>query len=79
MRVNNFDIKQKKGMEYLFCYMPPTQTRSGKINVNKTQQISVTTQVCFFCKNRATTYSTTTPSKSFYITFVDIFSEIIKP
>ena len=23
-RVNNFDIKQKKGMEYLFYYMPPT-------------------------------------------------------
>ena len=22
--VNNFDIKQKKGMEYLFYYMPPT-------------------------------------------------------
>ena len=23
-RVNNFGIEQKKGMEYLFCYMPPT-------------------------------------------------------
>ena len=22
LRVNNFDIKQKKGREYLFCYMP---------------------------------------------------------
>ena len=27
----------------------------------------------FFCKNWTTTYSIITPSKSFYITFVDIF------
>ena len=26
-RVNNFDIKQKKGMEYSFYYMPPTPNK----------------------------------------------------
>ena len=26
-RVNNFDIKQKKGMEYLFYYMSPTPNK----------------------------------------------------
>ena len=26
-RVNNFDIKQKKGMEYLFHYMPLTPNK----------------------------------------------------
>ena len=26
-RVNNFDIKQKKGLEYLFYYMPPTPNK----------------------------------------------------
>ena len=33
-----------------------------------------------FCKNWTTTYLTATPSKPFYIIFVDIFfSEIISP
>ena len=26
-RVNNFDIKQKKGIEYLFCYMASTPNK----------------------------------------------------
>ena len=26
-RMNNFDIKQKRGMEYLFYYMPPTPNK----------------------------------------------------
>ena len=26
-RVNNFDIKQKKGMKFLFFYMPPTPNK----------------------------------------------------
>ena len=26
-KVNNFDIKQKKSMEYLFYYMPPTPNK----------------------------------------------------
>ena len=74
-RVNSFDIKQK-GMEYLFYYMPlcyQHKTRSLKIKPNKTHQFSVTAQV-FFWKN-----STTAPSKSFYITVVDIFLKIINP
>ena len=29
-RVNNFDIKQKKGMEYLFYYMSPTPNKIGQ-------------------------------------------------
>ena len=49
-------------MEYLFCYMPPTPNRIGKIKGNQTQPTLVTKQV--FC-------STATPSKSFYIIFVD--------
>ena len=59
-------------MEYLFSYMELTQTGSGKIKTKKTQQISVKTQVLFL-KNWTTTYLTTTPSKSVYIMFVDIF------
>ena len=53
------------------------QTRSGKIRTNKAQQISVKTQG-FFCKEWTTTYLTTAPSKSIYIIFVDIISEIIR-
>ena len=26
-KVNNFDVKQKKGMEYLFYCMPPTSNK----------------------------------------------------
>ena len=49
-RVNNFEIKQKKGMEYLFYYMPSTPNNIWEIMTNKIQQISVKTQV-FFRKN----------------------------
>ena len=72
LRVNNFNIKQKRAWNISFIICCQHQTTSGKINANKTQQILVTTEV-FFCKNWTTTYSITTPSKSFYITFVDIF------
>ena len=44
-RVNNFEIKQKKDMEYLFYYMPPTPNNIWEIMTNKIQQISVKTQV----------------------------------
>ena len=64
-------------MEYLFYCVPSAPNNTGKIKANKTQKSSVKTQV--ICKNGTTTYSTTTPSKSFYINFVDIFSEIINP
>ena len=48
--VNNFDIKQKKGMEYLFYYMPPTP---NNIWQDKDQQNSANfgQNTSFFCKN----------------------------
>ena len=46
-RVNNFDIKQKKACYICFIICHQHQTRSGKIKANKTQQISVITQVFF--------------------------------
>ena len=46
-RVNNFDIKQKKAWNICFIICHQHQTRSGKIKTNKTQQISVKTQVFF--------------------------------
>ena len=70
-RVNNFDIKQKKARNICFIICHQHQTTSGKIKTTK-QQISVKRQV-FFRKNCTTTYLTTTPSKSFYIVFLDIF------
>ena len=42
------------------------------MKANKTQQISIKTQV-FFSKNWTIIYLITIPSKSFYIIFVDIF------
>ena len=82
---NNFDIKQKRHGIFVLLYvllffiifvLHQHQTRSGKIKANKTQQISVKTQV-FFVKSepRLQDYKTTTasPNKSFYITFLDIF------
>ena len=49
-RVNNFDIKQKKAWDICFIICHQHQTRSAKIKANKTQQISIKTQV-FFLKN----------------------------
>ena len=46
-RVNNFNIKQKKAWNICFNICHQHQTRSGKIKANKTQQISVKTQVFF--------------------------------
>ena len=46
-RVNNFEIKQKKAWNICFTICHKHQTRSGKIKANKTQQISVKTQVYF--------------------------------
>ena len=45
-RVNNFDIKQKKGMKYLFHYILPTPNKIWE-DKDKTQQTSVKTQVFF--------------------------------
>ena len=46
-RVSNFDIKQKKAWNISFIICHQHQARSGKIKANKTQQISVKTQVFF--------------------------------
>ena len=43
--LNNFNIKQKKAWNICFIICHQRQTRSGKKKDNKTQQISVTTQV----------------------------------
>ena len=47
LKVNNFDIKQKKtwNIDFIICYQH--QTRSGKVKAKKTQQMSVRTQVFF--------------------------------
>ena len=43
-RMNNFDIKKKAwNIYFIICHQH--QTISGKIKANKTQEISVTTQV----------------------------------
>ena len=41
LRVNNFDIKQKKAWNICFIICHQHQTRSGKIKANKAQQILV--------------------------------------
>ena len=69
--VNNFHIKQKKTWNICFIICYQYQTRSGKMKADKTQQILVKTH-SFFIKTELT-YLTATPSKSFYIIFVDIF------
>ena len=49
VRVNNFDIKQKKAWNICFIICHQHQTISGKIKTNKTQQISFKTP-SFFVK-----------------------------
>ena len=94
LRVNNYNIeKKKKSLNICFIICHQHHTRSGKLNPNKTQQISVTTQVSFV-KTETTTHSTTTPYillyiilllyYSFYIThfillLLIFFSEISNP
>ena len=46
-RVNNFVIKPKKAWNICFILCHKHRTRSAKIKVNKTQQISVEAQVVF--------------------------------
>ena len=45
--VNNFDIKHKKTWNICFIICHQNQTRSGKIEAKKLQQILVKTQVFF--------------------------------
>ena len=47
LRVNNFDIKQKKAWNICFILCHQHRTISGKIKTSKTQQIPVKTQVFF--------------------------------
>ena len=44
-RENNFDIKQKMAWNIYFIIFHQHRTRSGNIKANKTQQISVKTQL----------------------------------
>ena len=64
-------LNKKEVWNICFIICHQHQTRCWKIKTNKTLQISVKTS--FFCKNWTSTYLTKTPSKSFYIIFVDIF------
>ena len=61
-------------MEYLFYCMSSTPNKIWEDNLYLTIHSKFRSQnKFFFFKNLNTTYSSTTPSKSFYITFVDIF------
>ena len=44
LRMNNFDIKQKRPWTICFIICHKLQGRSGKTKANKTQQMSVKTQ-----------------------------------
>ena len=77
-RVNNFDNKQKRDGIFILSYA--TSTKNDLRRWRLTKHSKFRSQNKFFCKNWTTTYATTTPRKSFYITFVNIFlSEIINP
>ena len=77
-RVNNFDVKHKRAWNIFFIICHPHQTISGKIKTNKTQQISVKTQV-LICKNWTRAYLSTTLSNHFILFLLILFSEIISP
>ena len=47
LRVNNFDIKQKKAWNICLIICHQHQRRSGKIKANKTQEISIKRKVFF--------------------------------
>ena len=63
--VTSLSLTRRGGIIGFFCHL------------RKFWEILVKTQV-FFSKNWTTTYLTITPSKSFYIIFVDVISEIIR-
>ena len=71
-------ILNKKSMGYMFYYMPPIPNKIwGEKGYQNTAHFGQNTS--FFRKNWTTPYLSTTPSKSFYIIFVDIFSKVINP
>ena len=49
-RVNNFEIKQKKDMKYLFYYMPPTPDKIWE-DKDKQNTANVGQNTSFFSKN----------------------------
>ena len=62
---------KEKACNICFIICHQHQTRPGKIKAKKPSKFQLKRK--FFCKNWTTTYLTTTPSKSFYIMFVNIF------
>ena len=77
-RVNNFDIKQKKTWNICFIIWHQYQTRSRRIKPNKTQQISVKTQV-FFVKTELGHIKLQLLVNHFILFLFIFFSEIISP
>ena len=71
LRVNNFDIKQKKAWN--ICFMPP---KPHKIWEDKGEQntANFSHNTSFFCKNSTTTYSTTTPFILFHFILLLYYS-----
>ena len=78
LRVNNFDIKQKKAWNicFIICHQP--KTRSGKIKVDKTKQILITTQV-LFVKTELQHIQLQLLVNHFKLLLLIFFSEIINP
>ena len=77
-RVNNFDIKQKKSWNICFIKWHQHQTRCQKTKTNKTQQISVKTQV--FLVKTELQHTKLQLLVNLFIIFLLIFlSEIISP
>ena len=77
-RVNNFSIKQKKVWNICFIIWHQHQTRSGRIKTNKTQQISVKTQV-FFVKIEVRHIKLQLLVNHFILFLLIFFSEVISP
>ena len=78
LRVTNFDIKRKKTGNICFIICHQQQARSGKIKVDKTQQVSVTTQV-FFVKTELQHIQLQLLVNNFILLLLIFFSEIINP
>ena len=75
-RVNNFSVKQEKVWNICFIIWHQHQTRSGRIKANKTQQISVKTQV-FFVKTEVRHIKLQLLLNPFILFLLIFFSEII--
>ena len=78
LRVNNFDIKQKKAWNICFIICHQQQARSGKIKNNETQQILVIT-LAFFLKIELQHIQLQLVVNHFILLLLIFFSEIINP